>query len=54
MSWLLALILKPFFAVVLIFVAMLLAQVFYRYMPDCKLKRFLSRPLPWYRGSRRR
>jgi hypothetical protein len=53
MTWMLALILKPFVAVVVIFVALLISRLIYRFMPEGKLKRALFSPLPWYTGNRR-
>jgi hypothetical protein len=53
MNWLLALILKPFVAVVLIMVALGISRLIHRVMPDSRLKRWLFSPLPWYRGRRR-
>lgn len=51
MGWLLAIVLKPFVAVVMIFVAVCVAMLVHRWLPDGKLKRILFSPLPGHRGK---
>ncbi len=51
-DWLLALLLKPFFAVLFFFFVFCLARVIRRLMPDGKLKRILFSPLPGHRERR--
>lgn len=53
MTWLAALLLKPFVAGVLIVCAWLVSRLIWRYMPDSPLKRKLFSPLPAYRQGRR-
>jgi hypothetical protein len=53
MNWLLALLIKPFAAFVVICFALLLSRLLYRILPEGKIKKALFSPLPWYSGSRR-
>ena len=50
-SWLLALVLKPFFALVFFLLAYFIALAIWKLMPDSKLKRILFSPLPGHRGK---
>jgi hypothetical protein len=45
MTWLLALVLKPFFAVAFLMVAWMISRVIWRYMPEGKLKTRLFSPI---------
>lgn len=45
-NWVLALFLKPFFAVAFLLVAWGISRLIWRLMPDSKLKRTLFSPLP--------
>jgi hypothetical protein len=49
MNWLLALFLKPFIAVAFFMVAWLISRLFWRYIPDGKIKKILFSPLPGHR-----
>lgn len=49
-TFVMAMIVKPFFAVVLFTFIFLLAALIYRYMPDSKLKRILFAPLPGHKA----
>jgi hypothetical protein len=49
MNWLLALLIRPFVAVLFIFVAFAISRLIWRWMPDSKLKRILFSPLPGYK-----
>lgn len=49
MDLLLAVVLKPFVALVILVPALLFAAALHRRMPDSKLKRFLFHPLPGHR-----
>jgi hypothetical protein len=51
MSWVLALVLKPFFAVLFFTAAWLLSRVVWRYMPPGKFKDRLFSPLHRKSGS---
>lgn len=53
MEWALAIVLKPFIAVLFFFLAFLIAAVIHRLMPNGKLKRILFSPLPGHRKSNR-
>jgi len=51
MELFLAILLKPFVALVFLTAALLIAGLIHKYMPDSKLKRILFSPLP---GHKRR
>ena len=53
MTWLVALMLKPLAAVLVIFLAYCVSRLLWRWIPDGKIKRALYSPLPWYNGRRR-
>lgn len=50
MTWLLAVVLKPFIALIVLTLVLLLARVIYRYMPEGKLKTRLFAPLPGHQA----
>jgi branched-subunit amino acid ABC-type transport system permease component len=49
MTWLLALVLKPFIAVAFFMLAWMISRVIWRYLPESKLKTILFSPLPGHR-----
>lgn len=52
MTWALGLILKPFFALVILVPVYVACKLIYRYMPDSKLKRVLFSPIPGHKARR--
>lgn len=52
MNWLLAVLLKGFFAVAFFMVVWLIAAGLYKVIPDGKIKRALYSPLPGHRHRR--
>lgn len=49
MSWWLAVLLKPFVALVFFLLAWAVARALHRVIPEGKAKRILYSPLPWLR-----
>ena len=52
MDLLLAMLLKPFIAVVVFFFVFLIAGLVHKHMPDSKVKRILFSPLPGHKARR--
>lgn len=48
-DWALAIIVKPFIALLFLFVVWLIAKAIYKVMPEGRLKRILFSPLPGHR-----
>ncbi len=53
MTWIVSLIVRPFFAVLLILLAVGLSRLVWRFLPDSRLKRWLFSPLPGHSRRRR-
>lgn len=48
-DWALAIVVKPFIALLFMLLVWIIAAVIHKVMPDCKLKRILFSPLPGHR-----
>jgi hypothetical protein len=48
-NWLIALVLKPFVAVIFFVLAWAISRLFWRYLPEGKVKKVLFSPLPGHR-----
>lgn len=51
MEWLLAIFVKPFFAVAFFMLAWAISRLLWRIIPDGKIKKALYSPPPWLRNN---